>query len=89
MEGCCENTEHEPAKPDAQIDLPKGSAAPNVKPGDEVTVVLKGKVTYVALGESWKGDEKYENRMGSMKLEVLSVKITTDKNEFSELAEDD
>jgi hypothetical protein len=82
---CCHETEKEPRKPMATIELPEVNQG--FKIGEEVEVKIKGKLVYMEAGKRWPEVTERANR-GEIRLEVKSVKLETEKSEFAELAED-
>lgn len=90
MNECCAEPKREPRKPYATIELP--NFVEGMKPGDEVEVVIKGKLIHMESGKrypEYSSEDMDKLIEGEIKVEVKSVKMSSGKNEFESLLEDD
>lgn len=77
----------------ARVDIPQNSnlKTANLKVGEDVEIVLRGKLEYFSLGSRYDSPYEKEERKGELKLELVSLKVkTTSRNtDIESLLEDE
>lgn len=84
MEGNAKVTD-KPKKPAQVATIPLKKLPSGVKIGDEVEVCVKGKLVFFEAGKRWEEAEE----IAEVRIEIASTELTSGKNEFDDLLEDD